>query len=79
MLFIAPTAMPLPFKGGTLVLLPPLVAFAPFLDADGAVEIPWLSWPSSRSGQSWYFQFGIQDPGGPQGAPLSNAISGREP
>jgi FG-GAP-like repeat len=78
-LFVSAAATPTPFKGGTLVPLPPLLLLGLSTNAQGLIDLPWASWPSSSPGASWFFQFAVQDPGAPHGVALSNAISGTEP
>ncbi len=78
-LFIGLEALPLPFKGGTLVPLPPVAQIAVVTDAFGAVSVEWQAWPSNAPGEDWYFQYGIADPAAVHGVALSNALRGEEP
>jgi len=65
-------AIDAPFKGGTLVPAPTLLA--PLVpDAQGALDLvfPWIAIPA---GLELYIQAWIQDPGGPKGWSASNAL-----
>jgi hypothetical protein len=78
-LFVAPESLPLPFKGGTLVPVPPALQLTVVTDAAGAVTIGWQAWPSNAPGEDWYFQYAIADPAAQHGVALSNALRAEEP
>ncbi len=68
-----------PFKGGTMVpdplLLVPLAT-----DGQGAIELPWLAWPTAiPSGTSLYFQAWVTDAGGPKGYAASQGLKAVTP
>lgn len=62
-----------PFKGGTLVVSPFIAAINLFTDATGGLTIPWADL-NLAPGTEVFFQYGIQDAGGPVGVSLSNAL-----
>jgi FG-GAP-like repeat len=78
-LFVAATSQPQPFKGGTLVPVPPALQLTVVTDLVGTLEIGWQAWPSSSPGEDWYFQYGIADPAAVHGVALSNALRATEP
>jgi len=74
-LFVALASTPAPFKGGTLVPVPPLLQISLATAGNpGSIVVPWASWPSGLSGVELYFQFGIADVAAPAGLALSNAV-----
>lgn len=78
-LFISFSSAPTPFVGGTLIPFPVAATVSLVTDATGAIPLPFL-WPSGLpSGTSLYFQYAVQDPFGPQGASLSNALRAMTP
>jgi hypothetical protein len=67
-----------PFKGGVMVPSPDLL-FVLTTDFFGASSFGGL-WPAGvPSGFTTYFQWWIQDPGGPKGFAASNALAGTTP
>ncbi|MHC4942982.1 MAG: DUF7453 family protein [Planctomycetota bacterium] len=70
----------LPFKGGTVVPsidIPPLLLFT---DSEGALTLPWASWPGGVAPDSEiYAQYWIVDSAGPLGASASNALLATTP
>ncbi|HEU4840498.1 MAG TPA: VCBS repeat-containing protein, partial [Ilumatobacteraceae bacterium] len=78
-LFISEQSNPAPFKGGILATVPPLISFMLFTNPAGAISLSWSSWPGGAPGSTWYFQYGVVDPGGPAGAALSNALRATQP
>jgi trimeric autotransporter adhesin len=73
-LFLSLTSTPLPFKGGTLVSLPPLLALPLVSSPVGDIALTYPAWPPGASGMSLYFQYAIDDPSAPAGVALSNAV-----
>jgi hypothetical protein len=78
-LFVSGSSSPAPFKGGTLVPLPPLAQFVVVTDAAGSLVLGWAGWPSAAPGQDWYFQYAIADSGAVHGVALSSALRAIEP
>ncbi len=72
--FVALSAAPTPFKGGTLVPIPPLLTLVLGTNASGGLTLPWAAWPAGLSGLDLYFQEAIQDAAAVKGAALSNAL-----
>jgi len=65
-------AIDAPFKGGTLVPAPTLLA--PLVpDAQGALDLV-FPWPTVPAGLELFVQAWLQDPGGPKGWSASNAL-----
>jgi hypothetical protein len=74
LLFVSLASSPVPFKGGTLVAVPPVVILGLATDGAGALTLP-FQWPAGvPSATSLYFHCAIQDAAGPQGVALSNAL-----
>ena len=73
-LFVSLSASPTPFKGGTLVTVPVLATIPLATDTLGEIALPWLDWPAGLSGLGIHFQYAVQDPAGPKGVSLSNAL-----
>ncbi|HTE06261.1 MAG TPA: hypothetical protein VK824_08705 [Planctomycetota bacterium] len=74
LLFVSFASAPAPFKGGTLVPVPPALTIAQNTLL-GSITLPWSAWPAGiPSGTSLWFQYAIQDPAAPLGAALSNAL-----
>jgi hypothetical protein len=78
-LFVAPTAIPSPFKGGTLVPLPVALAISLGTSPAGTITLPWNAWPHLPAGTDFFFQFAIVDSAAPAGASLSNAVRALQP
>jgi hypothetical protein len=74
LLFVAVSSAPTPFKGGSLVPVPPLYALSLATSASGVVQLASAAWPPGASGFSLYFQCAIQDASAVHGAALSNAL-----
>jgi len=80
LLFVALASTPAPFKGGTLVPVPPALAPLSFLtNGAGQSSLSVAAWPAGASGLSLWFQYAIQDGGAGQGVALSNALRGDVP
>lgn len=78
-LFVSFSSSPVPLVGGTLVAFPVALTVSLVTDGSGGINLPWV-WPAGlASGSTLYFQYAIQDPVGPQGASLSNAVQGTTP
>ncbi len=78
---VGATQVGAPFKGGTLVPdpNPPGLILPLFVGPAGDLSIG-ATWPIDvPCGTTLYFQYWIQDPGGPVGFSASNAISGTTP
>ncbi len=73
-LYLSLSSTPTPFKGGTLLTVPPMFSLSFATDPAGQIVIPLPSWPAGASGMSLFFQWGIADAGAPQGIALSNAL-----
>jgi hypothetical protein len=70
---------PTPFKGGTLLAVPIVLAVGLGTDGAGALLLP-FTWPSGvPAATSLYMQCAIQDPTAPQGIALSNALQAITP
>ena len=77
--FLSLAGNPAPFKGGTLVPLPPALMLGLVTPASGAITQP-FTWPSGLpSGLSLHVQFAIADPAAINGVALSNALRGQTP
>jgi hypothetical protein len=74
LLFIALAENPVPFKGGTLVPVPPLASFLLGTSSLGEVVLGWPAWPGGLSGFSLHFQYALQDAAAINGISLSNAL-----
>jgi hypothetical protein len=79
LLFISHLALPVPFKCGTLVPVPWLVALPLTTDADGGIALGWAAWPAGLSGINLYWQCAVQDVGGACGVALSNVLLSEVP
>lgn len=73
-LFISLSSAPTPFKGGTLVPVPPLSTLTLPTSAAGGIQLSLAAWPPGASGLSFWFQYAIQDAGAVKGVALSNAL-----
>ncbi len=73
LLFVGLVATPLPFKGGTLVPVPPLLQFGLQTDASGGLNVPFTT-PSGVSGVPIYVQCALADASADLGVGLSNAM-----
>ena len=79
-LFVSFASTPTPFKGGTLVPVPPALALSLFTNGVGSIPLAWPAWPAGvPSGASLYFQYAIADPAAPAGVALSNALHATTP
>ena len=74
--FLSVESTPVPFKGGTLVPVPFVLALALVTPASGAVPVSWASWSGVPAGVTLYAQWAVQDAGAPAGVGLSNAVAG---
>lgn len=72
-------ANPTPFKGGTLVSVPLLLALPWSVSADGMASFVWTDWPAGLSGTSLFMQCLIEDDGALHGVALSNALEAAVP
>jgi len=79
LLFISTSNSPTPFKGGTLLPVPILLALPLSTNPLGDIHLPWIAWPSGLSGVNLFFQFGIQDVAAANGVALSNALGAAVP
>ena len=79
LLFLSTSSTPTPFKGGTLLAVPVLLALPLSSDPVGDILLPWAAWPSGLSGAGLFFQYGIQDVAAPKGVALSNALGAEVP
>ena len=73
-LFVALANGAAPFKGGTLVPVPPLLTLVVFTSGSGDLPLAWTLWPAGLSGLDLFFQYAIQDAGAVKGTALSNAL-----
>ncbi len=73
-LFVALTNAAAPFKGGTLVPVPPLLTLGLLTSGAGDLPLAWAAWPAGLSGLDLFFQYAIQDPAAVAGVALSNAL-----
>lgn len=71
--FLSAQALPTPFKGGTLVPLPALVAGPLLTDTDGVIQLRWDDLPGGFG--AVLVQFAVADPGAPHGVALSHALA----
>ncbi len=79
-LFVALSATPVPFKGGTLQPFPWLTAPVMLLtDASGSLGLPFSMPAGTPAGIELWLQAGIQDVAAPQGVALSNGVRGLVP
>ena len=73
------TPSPVPFKGGTLMAFPWVLALPLATDPAGALALP-FTWPSGiPAATSLVFQAALADPGAPAGVALTNALQGTTP
>jgi Protein of unknown function (DUF642) len=78
-LFMSLSSTPTPFKGGTLIPIPPLLTLSMFTNGSGGIVLPFV-WPSGMpAGTSIYFQYAIQDAAAVKGVALSNGLKGITP
>jgi hypothetical protein len=79
-LFLSFASTPIPFMGGTLVpnpwIDPPIFATT---SASGEIPLGFLMPEDLPPGTELFVQWAIQDPGGPSGVALSNALRGDVP
>lgn len=69
-----------PFKGGTLSAVPPMVQVPVSTLPDGSWLLPWSTWPSGiPSGFEWFLQVVVIDPSAPEGFAISNLVRGSQP
>jgi len=74
-LFTSVASTPVPFKGGTLVTVPPLLSITLTTSAAGGATFAWPAWPAGLpAGTSLYFQVAIKDTSAINGVSLSNAL-----
>ena len=74
-LFVSFASVPAPFKGGTLVPVPPALMLTLFTTGMGSIPLAWAAWPAGVPvGTSLFFQYAIADPAAPAGVALSNAL-----
>jgi hypothetical protein len=73
-LFVAAASTPTPFKGGTLIPVPPVLTLVLATNPAGGSLLPWTCWPAGLSGASLYFQYAIKDIAAVNGISLSNAL-----
>jgi hypothetical protein len=80
MLFVSFTSSPAPFKGGTLVPVPPIAQVAMLVGAGGTAVLQWSAWPAGLpTGFTLYFQHALKDAAALQGVALSNALKATMP
>ena len=78
-LFMALASTPTPFKGGSLIPVPPLLTLSMSTNGSGGIVLPFV-WPSGMPPEtSIYFQFAIQDAAAVKGVALSNGLKGVTP
>jgi hypothetical protein len=79
-LFVSLASTPTPFKGGTLVPVPPVLTLPLVTNGSGAIPLAWASWPGGLpAATSIFVQYAIADAGAPAGVALSNALGGVTP
>lgn len=79
LLITGASAINVPFAGGTMVPAPEFIFTGLNTNSSGGLTLSG-TWPSGvPSGTTYYFQYWIFDPLGPQGFAASNAISGITP
>ena len=79
LLFVALSSAPVAFKGGVLAAFPFFLTVPLATNGSGALVLN-TTWPAGvPSGTSLFLQYAVQDPAGPFGASLSNAIQGVTP
>ena len=78
-LVVGPTGAPAPFKGGTLVPVPPSLVVMLGTSPAGTITVPWLSWPHLPPGTDFFFQFAIVDSAAPAGASLRTSVRALQP
>lgn len=79
-LFVSFASTPTPFKGGTLVTVPPLLGIGFTTSGTGGLLLPWASWPAGLpTGTALFFQCAIVDAAAPVGVSLSNALKAVTP
>ena len=70
-------SLALPFKGGTLYAVPPLLELLLATDGSGALLLPWSRWPAGFPDLTQLvFQVALADAGAFHGVALSNALAG---
>jgi hypothetical protein len=79
-LFVSLASTPTPFKGGTLVPVPPVLTLPLATNGSGGIPLAWASWPSGLPpGTTLYVQYAIADAGAAADTALSNALQGVTP
>jgi hypothetical protein len=79
-LFVSLSSAPTPFKGGTLVPVPPVLTLPLVTNGSGAIPLAWASWPGGLpAATSVFVQYAIADAGAPAGVAMSNALEGLTP
>jgi hypothetical protein len=78
-LFVSVGSMPAPFKGGTLVALPPLVTLPAITSPTGKVNLAFSDWPAGLTGLMLFFQYAIEDAVAVHGVALSNGLEADVP
>jgi len=73
LMLVAAQELPLPFKGGTLVPLPPLLEAYVVTSPAGDLTLPWAAFPPGVPPLA--AQFVIADAAAPNGVALSNALA----
>jgi len=79
-LFISVGVGGVPFKGGVLMPVPTALMLVLTTSPAGTLNLTWGAWPGGLPpGTVLCFQYAIQDPGGPAGVALSNALKAVTP
>jgi hypothetical protein len=73
-LFVAMSSTPAPFKGGTLVPMPPLLTLPFTTSAVGTIALPFTWPPGLPPAFTLYYQYAIKDAAAVQGVSLSTAL-----
>lgn len=78
-LFMSLASTPTPFKGGTLIPVPPLLTLSLSTNGNGEIVLPFV-WPSGMPSEtSIHFQYAIEDAAAVNGVALSNGLQGTTP
>jgi hypothetical protein len=78
-LFVAPSSVPTPFKGGLILPDPSIPPTYAVTSATGEITFRFTMPPGMPSGTEAWLQWGIADAAAVQGVALSNAVKGTSP
>jgi hypothetical protein len=78
-LFVAPSSVPTPFKGGVILPDPSIPPTFGVTSAEGGIKFRFIMPPGMPSGTEVWLQWGVADAAAAKGVALSNAVKGTSP